>query len=523
MLQRKLAVSQPGDSYEQEADRVAEQVMRLPDTTLRLQRKCACGGSSSEKCDECASSNLQRKAVSDASPATPVSHAAHDLLRGTGQPLDLRTRTFMEARFGRDFGHVRVHTDTQANESARAVGALAFTLGRDLVFGAGQYAPETNAGKRLLAHELTHVVQQQSVAGAAHAASLGRATQGENVFVHEHLPETTLAGEWIIDNPNHQVSPTGKTDAELIGDAFGEICGLAQRNNDRISVAVGAPVTSNIEGCGCLSIIENDLASASPVQAGPPHIRMDVQGWSTTSIAPGFPARVGVRHPESTFGWGYWTGGQTRHLKPFWQTVAHEVCGHVAAFVSTRGANVGTRGVGQGHNIAIEGENRVAAEHGVTASEQRGLDMDPTGTPLPGHRGESFLQANVFDFAHASAILPASASQVISDTVSTISAGRRSSGLQMLVQVEGFALGNEGGSALAMLRATNVRLNIEAAMMAQNIPLTFQSGSGASQTTVNRFMSNLATVLPGTSTAASSNPGRRVHVYIFHQAHSAGP
>jgi hypothetical protein len=79
---------------------------------------------------------------------------------GSDRPLDRSTRDFFEPRFGADFGDVRVHTDGQAARSARSVDALAYTVGRDIVFDTGQYAPETTAGKRLLAHELTHVLQQ---------------------------------------------------------------------------------------------------------------------------------------------------------------------------------------------------------------------------------------------------------------------------------------------------------------------------------------------------------------------------
>jgi hypothetical protein len=81
---------------------------------------------------------------------------------GGGQPLDTPTRHFMEGRFGSDFGDVRVHTDSKASESARAVSAQAYTVGSDVVFQSGTYAPETDAGKHMLAHELTHVVQQRS-------------------------------------------------------------------------------------------------------------------------------------------------------------------------------------------------------------------------------------------------------------------------------------------------------------------------------------------------------------------------
>jgi hypothetical protein len=84
------------------------------------------------------------------------------VLRSPGQPLDAETRAFMEPRFGHDFKNVRIHTDARAAESATAVNALAYTVGRDVVLGAGQYAPTTRRGQRLLAHELSHVEQQQS-------------------------------------------------------------------------------------------------------------------------------------------------------------------------------------------------------------------------------------------------------------------------------------------------------------------------------------------------------------------------
>jgi hypothetical protein len=88
----------------------------------------------------------------------------HDVLRSSSQPLDVSTRSFMEPRLGHDFSRVRIHTDAKAAESARALNALAYTVGRDVVFGAGQYAPNTPHGQKLLAHELTHVAQQNGMA-----------------------------------------------------------------------------------------------------------------------------------------------------------------------------------------------------------------------------------------------------------------------------------------------------------------------------------------------------------------------
>ena len=97
-------------------------------------------------------------------PATSPPFRALALQPSPGCPLDGATRAFMEPRFGHDFSEVRVHADAAAAESAREINALAYTVGRDIVFGDGQYAPQTLPGQKLLAHELTHVRQQSSAA-----------------------------------------------------------------------------------------------------------------------------------------------------------------------------------------------------------------------------------------------------------------------------------------------------------------------------------------------------------------------
>lgn len=98
--------------------------------------------------------------ASDSGP-TVLPSMVHDVLRSAGQPLNAATRAFMEPRFGQDFSKIRVHTDAKAAESARDLNASAYTLGSNIVFGAGQFLPETPAGRRLLSHELTHVMQQR--------------------------------------------------------------------------------------------------------------------------------------------------------------------------------------------------------------------------------------------------------------------------------------------------------------------------------------------------------------------------
>lgn len=153
-VQPKLAINRPGDKYEQEADWAAEQVIRMPEPQAIQDTEV------SEE-TQVSAINLRCHATNQAEPAT-VPPIVHEVLRSPGRPMDPGMRSFMGPRFGHDFSRVRVHTDSKAAESARAVNAQAYTVGRDVLFGAGQYAPGTQTGKSLLAHELTHVVQQSA-------------------------------------------------------------------------------------------------------------------------------------------------------------------------------------------------------------------------------------------------------------------------------------------------------------------------------------------------------------------------
>jgi hypothetical protein len=149
-----------------------------------LQRKCACGNRAGTEgeCPACAARNatLQRKPASIGG-ATEVPSIVDEVLRTPGQPLDAATRGDMEAHFGQDFSGVRIHTDATAAESARSVNALAYTVGRDVVFGSRQFAPSSAAGRHLLAHELAHVAQQ----GAAAAPTGGALQLGAVHDAHE--------------------------------------------------------------------------------------------------------------------------------------------------------------------------------------------------------------------------------------------------------------------------------------------------------------------------------------------------
>lgn len=166
----KLATSEPGNPYEREADTVAEQVLRMPQPGLEHSRSCAGG---------CLRGQLEQ-------PAREYEPAS------SGQPLHQHTRRFMESRFGHDFSQVRVHADSRAAESARSLNALAYTVGRHVVFGAGQFSPQSHAGRRLLAHELAHVVQQTT--GLSTSSGLQRAPDQKPKLRHD----VVLLGEGVV-------------------------------------------------------------------------------------------------------------------------------------------------------------------------------------------------------------------------------------------------------------------------------------------------------------------------------------
>src|SRR6476660_710319 len=139
-----------------------------------LQRSCACGQHTSGDCggSECSRGrkSVLRRSSASRQPAdnsmNEVPSIVHDALSSSGVPLDATTRAFFEPRLNFDLSRVLLHTDSRAAESAQSVNALAYTVGSNVVFAAGQYTPETASGKRLLAHELTHVIQQSSGASS---------------------------------------------------------------------------------------------------------------------------------------------------------------------------------------------------------------------------------------------------------------------------------------------------------------------------------------------------------------------
>ncbi len=192
----------------QGVQRLARNAAALP----RVQRACACGNTAgaSGTCDDCRKkeeSALQRSAA-----GTPEANTApsivNDVINGGGSPLDPATNTFMSQRFGHDFSDVRVHTDSRAVESARAVSAHAYTVGRSIVFDGGKYSPDTNPGRALLAHELAHVVQQRGAAPAVQSKLTINEPGGADEVEADAMANAALSG---ADVPPATATPAARS------------------------------------------------------------------------------------------------------------------------------------------------------------------------------------------------------------------------------------------------------------------------------------------------------------------------
>ncbi|WP_373527545.1 DUF4157 domain-containing protein [Nostoc sp.] len=216
-LQTRLTVNQPGDIYEQEADRVAGQVMQRmsqPGNRQSIQR---------EALPE--SEELQMKSL--ANSITPVVQrqgggvAATSNLetsiqqaRGTGQPLADDIRQPMEQSFGTDFSGVKIHTDNRSDQLNQSVQARAFTTGQDIFFRQGEYAPESHGGKELLAHELTHVVQQNG--GAVQRKILSNPETKENKIQAKALDSRQSLATELRENPQKKTEQDNQGQSQQI-------------------------------------------------------------------------------------------------------------------------------------------------------------------------------------------------------------------------------------------------------------------------------------------------------------------
>ncbi|MGL4611891.1 MAG: DUF4157 domain-containing protein [Trueperaceae bacterium] len=373
-------MSDPGDRYEQEADRVAHDVTGTPVHVAPPQ--------------------LQRfSGQPDKQINAPLSVA--QVLASPGRELEPTLRQSMERRLGHDFSKVRVHTDTTAEQSAQDVNAQAYTVGHNVVFGAGQFVPETHRGQFLLAHELAHVVQQSTTVHTPHAINHPKKVNNvENGLVGKGessslltQPGFRLQRKVSVDKPKNLIAnPTGKglkqSNAETVESYLQTLCSggavAVDKGNGNISLAVDfcptplppgfsgppAPAPADMSkeptGCGCLC----DMVGSTKDYI----IVVDDKDWPHT-----LGQVVTTPSPNSSKLWGTATvSGKAATIDP-WLVLGHELCGH--AWLAEKGLpddNV-TRGEG-GHQETVSRENQLRQEHGI---EERGGFKDP-------YCGESF-------------------------------------------------------------------------------------------------------------------------------------
>jgi hypothetical protein len=167
-IQRKLTIGAVNDPLEAEADAVADLVMRMPmsgtpvfsGTIPAIQRQCTACAHEEELQRKPIAETIRRKGDGGGQAASPAITSSIHATSGSGSRMDDTTQSFMESRFGTDFSSVNIHTGDYAVQLSRDLNAKAFTVGNDIYFNSGQYNPGSDSGKHLLAHELTHTVQQ---------------------------------------------------------------------------------------------------------------------------------------------------------------------------------------------------------------------------------------------------------------------------------------------------------------------------------------------------------------------------
>lgn len=212
-IQPKLTVGAPDDQYEREADAVADSVMRMPEQNF-VQRKCA-------HCEEEQKAQrkplqasitpfIQTKSENTAAVSGGISSAIQSS-RGRGTTMDSHMQSFMSSRFGNDFSGVKIHTDNRSEQLSRDLDARAFTVGNDIYFNRGQYQPQSAEGKTLLAHELTHVVQQGGSANLVQRQAARRT--GVNTVEVEHEGATYRVNR-TFHTGGRSPSTSGSVDAD---------------------------------------------------------------------------------------------------------------------------------------------------------------------------------------------------------------------------------------------------------------------------------------------------------------------
>jgi hypothetical protein len=353
-IQPKLKVSQPGDPYEQEADRVADQVMRMSSPNHvssgvskdeeRIGRKCAaCEMKKSEE-DEHLKISRKPSTVSNLETTDKTANEINSIRSGSGSSLDPSTKEFMESRFGYDFSKVRIHTDGSAAKSARKVNALAYTVGNDVVFREGHYQPATMEGRRLIAHELTHVVQQ----GGQSDLTVQRGCGDPDFCTPYATTAEADSAEWWIRNTYLRAEgiETFGTEAKGLYESF-----LSRRPGDSL-----APVVFNSDSSYLVSSFKNSGDTTDDMDDV-----IDLVG-SRLSRAPGPPLRDNT---PTTMSLSNFLSSSEMDNRPINYSNPFSVAGHIAGGIGSSDAGPDYRKITYA-NVTLEKTTLIGSTGYVT-------------------------------------------------------------------------------------------------------------------------------------------------------------
>lgn len=362
-LQPKLIVNQPNDKQEQEADRIANEVVNI-NTAPPVKQSIQC------MCTACNEEEKKIQEKSESSTPEVSSSLSHNVenASGKGDVLPAKTLTEMNSSFGADFSRVHIHNNSESVNMNKELHAQAFTHGSDIYFNAGKYNPETTTGKQLLAHELTHVIQQ------------GQA------------PSSVISRKVSVENPDNNIPNPGgtglvQTNVVTVLDYMSKLC------PDTGMVANGGAIDLVDTGFCIPSVKQKDgtFKSPSALSAHPVSceclcemimdplqniiIRIDdtLSGNASTNSTP-LGAIISVPSPNMPTKGVRGASGKTID-SPHFIVLGHELCGH--HFLEKRGNNEreNTQNIPRGgHDPAIKRENLIRQEHGL---EKRGTFRDP--------------------------------------------------------------------------------------------------------------------------------------------------
>lgn len=411
-VQTKLKIGRPGDKYEREADALANKVIGKSDYDRPMQMKNQIKTPAIHRmCTDCENEKLQMSSMEeeekiqmktlDPEPTGHSGFASEEInlslnaAKGSGKPLSENVSSEFGGKIGYDFNPVKIHTGSKAIQMNTELGAQAFTHGNDIYFNRGKYNPESNKGKHLLAHELTHVVQQNT-----------SNARGNMISQKHNAPRVQL--KLLVDdkvpvNPNEparklskkafrsRVFPQADTLIQSLCPEFkvnfkGEV--IPKKNKYCKNKSEITKKSKNPLGCCCLCIMTAPGSSTWRL------VISEFEGPRTR-----FSDRKIFVHPRgSLFSFGNWAvpspGKSKEHVEPIDPVIVlgHEICGHAALLELNAHAARVDRVRSNVHDSTVRVQNVIGREQGVTVNNVRALASQGT------HRGESTVNITISNF-----------------------------------------------------------------------------------------------------------------------------